>query len=82
MYQRRNLPLWGNTRTHGILQPSTLNPPQGYKKNLAFYQEPSLCPVRLGAVHTIPGNGDKMRVFLVERSILENALDVLLNPRL
>ncbi|MBB5063491.1 hypothetical protein [Granulicella mallensis] len=35
-----------------------------------------MCPVRLGTVHTIPRNGDKMRVFLVERSILENALDV------
>jgi hypothetical protein len=65
-----------------MLQPSTLNPLQGYKKIWRSTKSPLLCPVRLGAVHTIPGKDDKMRAFLAERSILENGQDVLLNPHL
>jgi hypothetical protein len=63
-------------------QPSTLNPLQGYKKNSVFYREPLVVPCPFGAVHTIPGDGEKIRVFLVERSPLENEQDVLRNPRL
>jgi hypothetical protein len=47
-----------------------------------FRKEELVVSCAFGAVHTTPSDGDEMRVLLVERSILEDEQDVLLNPRL